>query len=356
MSPEPGKIPVFVPTEQAVSGTKGHVPRMRPGSVRRTTSIDMTWSDSGDPSNMKQHLRGRARDVRVPDTAGDRAAGDRAADDQVVLGEAEVDATASFDRVIESISVTPARDGIEGLVGARGGSQLRGAIDEVLPGERAAGTPLHLLLDDLAGCTLIAGFVWTRFMPELVRERSPQGEEHRRRMEGVCIGFAPGSSALSVDRSNLGDYTQVVTSLVHPEEPEGWHDFPESPEMSMRRARRIDVWRDHTAAGDVIHVDSSFQDSSGDPEYGRVAVHEYGLAATIDAASGTLTSVTADPRVLPFLECPGAVGNITRLVGLPVRDLRRTVPEMLGRTNGCTHLNDALRALAEVPILAAQLI
>jgi hypothetical protein len=347
----PGRrIPVFVVTdggapEQAVSGTKGHVPRMRPGSVRRTTSIDMTWSDAGDPSTMKQHLHGRARDVRVPSGEGD----------QVVLGEAEIDATATFDRVIESIRVTPTRDGIEGLVGARGGSQLRGAIDEVLPGERAAGTPLHLLLDDLAGCTLIAGFVWTRFMPELVRARTTDGEEHRRRMEGVCIGFSPGSSSLSVNRETLGDYTQVVTSLVHPEEPEGWHDFPESPEMSMRRARRIDVWRERSGIGDVIRVDSSFQDSSGDPEFGRVAVHEYGLEAVIDAASGALTSVTADPRVLPFLECPGAVDNITRLVGLPVRELRSAVPELLGRTNGCTHLNDALRALAEVPILADQL-
>jgi len=344
---EARRVPVFVQTEpgtpeQAVSGTQGHVPRMRPGSVRRTTSIDMTWSDSGNPLDMKQHLRGRARDVLVPSDLGA---------DPTILGESEVDATASFDRVIESIAVTPAREGIEGLVGAKGGSQLRGAIDEVLPGERAAGTPLHLLLDDLAGCTLIAGFVWTRFMPELVREHSPQGEAHRNRMEGVCIGFAPGSSSLSVDRNTLGDYTQVVTSLVHPEEPHGWHDFPESPEMSMRRARRIDVW----VEGHTIQVDSSFQDSSGDPEYGRVAVHEYGLVATANRATGELTSVVADPRVLPFLECPGAIDNITRLVGLPIQELRSAVPELLGRTNGCTHLNDALRALAEVPILAEQL-
>ena len=350
-APGPGRertsIPVFVPTEQAVSGTQGHVPRMRPGSVRRTTSIDMTWSDSGNPLNMKQHLHGRARDVRVPlDGSGDEPA---------VLAEATVDATASFDRVIQSVSTTPTRAGIEQLVGARGGSQLRGAIDIALPGERAAGTPLHLLLDDLAGCTLIAGFVWTRFMPELVRQRSTQGEEHRNRMEGVCIGFAPGSSSLSVDRDTLGDYTQVVTSLVHPEEPDGWHAFPESAEMSMRRARRIDVWVEHTTAGDTIHVDSSFQDSSGDPEFGRVAVHEYGLMATADRATGELTAGTADPRVLPFLECPGAVDNITRLVGRPLQELRSAVPEMLGRTNGCTHLNDALRALAEVPILAEQL-
>jgi hypothetical protein len=143
----------------------------------------------------------------------------------------------------------------------------------------------------------------------------------------------------------------VVTSLVHPEEPAGWHDFPESPEMSMRRARRIDVWIE----GDELRVDSSFQDSSGDPEYGRVAVHEYGLAATASLATETLTSVTADPRVLPFVECPNAVDNLGLVVGLPLRELRTRVPELLGKTMGCTHLNDALRALAEVPVLAAHL-
>jgi hypothetical protein len=328
---------VFVPTDQAVSGTQGHVPLMRPNSVRRTTSVDMTWTDDGE---MLQHLHGRARDLRVPADGGE----------PVRFGEATVDATADFSRVIKSIRCDPPRPGIEGLVGARGGSQLRGAIDEVLPGERAAGTPLHILLDDLAGCSLIAPFVWTRFMPELLRARSGEAEEHRKRMEGVCFGFAPGSSSLTAELGS-SDRVQVVTSLVHPDEPSGWHPFPESPEMSMRRARRIDLWIE----GGVLRVDSSFQDSSGDPEYGRVAVHEYGLTATVDLAHGTVTSVEADPRVLPFVECPHAVDNIGVVVGLPVRELRTTVPELLGKTMGCTHLNDALRALSEVPVLAAAL-
>jgi hypothetical protein len=330
-------IPVFVPTDQEVSGTAGHVPRLRPGSVRRTTSVDMTWSDDGE---LLQHLHGRARDLLVPAEGGD----------PVVLDEATVDATADFGRVIRSISADPHRAGLEGLVGARGGSQLRGAIDEILPGERAAGTPLHLLLDDLAGCSLIAPFVWTRFMPDLLRERGGDAEAHRKRMEGVCFGFAPGSSSLTRPPGS-GDYLQVVTSLVHPDEPDGWHVFPDSPEMSMRRARRIDLWIE----GDELRMDSSFQDSSGDPEYGRVAVHEYGLAATADLATETLQSVTADPRVLPFVECPHAVDNLGLVLGLPLRELRTRVPELLGKTMGCTHLNDALRALAEVPVLAGAL-
>jgi hypothetical protein len=329
--------PVFVPTGQAVSGTAGHVPRMRPGSVRRTTSIDMTWTTEGTPT---QHLHGRARDVLVP-----------ADGEPEVLGEAVVDASADFQRVISAISASPHRDGIEQLVGSRCGSQLRAAIDEVLPGERAAGTPLHLLLDDLAGCALISAFMRTRFMPDMMRGRNDIAEERRARMEGVCIGFAPGSSALAQDIPHPGEYVQVITTLVHPAEPRGWHEFPDQPEMSMRRARRIDVWIE----GDEIRVDSSFQDSSGDAELGRVAVHEYGLTATADLATGVLTSVTADPRVLPFMECPGAIANIDRVLGFALPELRSKVPELLGRTNGCTHLNDALRALAEVGVLAGRL-
>ena len=119
----------------------------------------------------------------------------------------------------------------------------------------------------------------------------------------------------------------------------------------MRRARRIDVWRD----GDTIVIDSAFQDSAGDPTLGRVAVHEYGLRATADAATLTLQTVAPDPRVLPFLECPSARLTATSLVGTPLADLRHAVLQRLGRTNGCTHLNDALRALAEVPVLLEHL-
>jgi Protein of unknown function (DUF2889) len=50
-----------------------------------------------------------------------------------------------------------------------------------------------------------------------------------------------------------------------------------------------------------------------------------------------------------------AVANVGRLVGTPLTRLRTVVLERLRTTGGCTHLNDALRALAEVPILARHL-
>ena len=175
-------------------------------------------------------------------------------------------------------------------------------------------------------------------MPELLRARSGEADAHRKRMEGVCFGFAPGSSSLTAELGST-DRVQVVTSLVHPDEPSGWHPFPESPEMSMRRARRIDVWVD----GDVIRVDSSFQDSSGDPEYGRVAVHEYGLTATIDRRRPGPSR-----RWRPTPACCRSWNVRTRSTtsgswsGSRSGSCAPRVPELLGKTMGCTHLNDAL--------------
>ena len=118
----------------------------------------------------------------------------------------------------------------------------------------------------------------------------------------------------------------------------------------MRRARRIDIWID-----DLIRIDSAFQDSATNPRGGRTAVHEYRLTATADPISLTLLSVTAEPRVLPYPECPAAAANAPRLVGARLADLRAKVLGELSGVAGCTHLNDALRALAEAPALVERL-
>ena len=67
-----------------------------------------------------------------------------------------------------------------------------------------------------------------------------------------------------------------------------------------------------------------------------------------DAATGTLIAAEATPLVLPYVECPEAAPNAGRLVGTPLRTLRAEVLERLKNADCCTHLNDALRALAEV--------
>nr|WP_245405666.1 DUF2889 domain-containing protein [Sphingobium sp. Sx8-8] len=168
-------------------------------------------------------------------------------------------------------------------------------------------------------------------------------------MEGVCIGFRPGSGALGDNgRAQPDQNSSRVPSLVNLADPEGWHELIDRGGVNFRRARRIDVWRE----GGLIHVDSAFQDTSSAPDGGdRMAVHEYRLFATADEAAGTLLSLDARPGTLPYPECRAAPSNIGHLLGCPLDRLREQVLITLRKTAGCTHLNDTLRALAEVPAL-----
>jgi hypothetical protein len=287
-------------------------------------------------------LRGRARDLLTPADGSS----------PTVVAEDVVDATAAPDRTIETIRT--GRTDLSGLIGARGGSRLRAALQEVVPDERRTGTPLYLILDDLAGATLVGGFAYTQWPDEWPtqwegsRERAFKG----RKMAGVCIGFGPGSSALTPEGdARPVDNTRAVAPLPHPDDPIGWHEFRNGAGVTMRRARRVDVWFD----GEQVEIDAMFQDSASTPGGGRVAVHEYQVQARATADTFQLVSINAVPRVLPFSECPNAVTGVGRLVGTPVAALRDEVLARLRTTQGCTHLNDEVRALAEVPVLAQHL-
>jgi hypothetical protein len=329
----------------------GHSPARRTGSIRRTSTLETTWPDGRD--GLLQVV-GRARDAVSPADGGP----------VVVCSQDEFRARLQWDRTITEIEATPARPKIAALVGARGGGHLRKALDDLLPEERRNATPLHLALDDISGVSLISGWAWSQWSEDFMRgpggPGSPGGQmmqmdpaERMKRMEGVCHGFTPGFSALSLDRDFRSRQNPVpVIDLRRPDDPDGWHTFtPQDGEVAMRRARRIDVWRE----GGTIHMDAGFQDSATTPAGGRVAIHEYALKATADATSLKLLSVEADPRVLPFRECPAATNNLPKILGAPLPELREEVLKQFPRTAGCTHLNDALRALAEVPALLARL-
>ncbi len=287
------------------------------------------------------HLHGRARDLVTP-IAGDAR----------VLGATDLTAVTGPTREIQRIEAQPAVAELERLIGRRAGGNLRKSIAEELPHEVEAGTPLHLLLDDLAGATLISGFaffVWADEIPGF-HERMAAAPPV---MIGICSGFQKGSSALNPDGTLKGvsKNTGRPGPLVDPADPLGWHEVPDHPEIAMRRARRIDVWEE---SGE-IRIDAMFRDSCWNPAGEEEVVHEYEILATADAQTGSLVSVTAVPRVLPYAECPGAAPNAAWMEGTPLRAMRREVLERLRDTDCCTHLNDGLRALAEVPVLAAML-
>ncbi len=315
---------------ELICNPKGHAPLRRPHSVRRTASLDTTWPD-GLSGNLL--IEGRCRDLV---TGTDLNESQSARYDTM---QAEL----NWERFIQRIHCE--RVDLSALVGARGGGHLRAVLDEHIHQERVNGTPLYLLLDDISGVSLVSGWAWSRWGSNWIGDADFDNFESRRlMMANICTGFATGNSALS--EATPPDNNPQVLPLPNPLDEQSWHALPEISHVGFRRARRIDVWRED----DKIQIDVGFQDSASDPDLERVAMHEYHVTAAANDA-GVLTAVEATPHVLPFPECPGAIENIQRMVGTPLTDMRAEVIEHLPGVLGCTHLNDLLRSLAEVPSL-----
>lgn len=313
-------------------------------SIRRTSSIDVSWPDG--PMGERLFV-GRGRDYLTP------ANGDQGR----VIGEAGFRARLSEDKTITAIVGEPADPRLDQLVGLRGGNHLRLFMRENLPDLIASGTPLYLPLDDISGTALVSAFAWARWNVEAaarMREamKGPDFEKMMADRVNICWGLKEGNSGVSADGPPDDVGSAEAGDLRNPADPEGWHEFHEDEGAGFRRARRIDVTRDGSG---VIRIDTAFQDSAKRREGGRGAVHEYRIALTADP--DTLEILTLDPeaRILPFSECPGAIHNARRLIGTRLPDIRDTVLERLRGPEGCTHLNDAMRALAEVPKLAEML-
>jgi hypothetical protein len=273
-----------------------------------------------------------------------------------VVAEDRLEAVLRPSRAIESISAEPARAALTSLVGERAGGGLRRALNAQLADERRRGAPLFLLLDDLAGASLVAGAAWPQWdkdspPAEGVAMTDDQTEALLQGLIGVCIGHAQGSSANELDgvRRDYGE--ALAADLARPEDVDSWHALTVTAGPGLRRARRIDL----TLDDDVIRIDAEFQDSAAKPDGRRAAIHEYGLQVTAHLSRLEVLAIAAQPRVLPYPECPAATAGLSRLVGAKLAELRDSVPVVFAGEAGCTHLNDALRALAEVPVLLQRL-
>jgi Protein of unknown function (DUF2889) len=314
-------------------------PPREKGSVRRTTSMDVLWPDG---ANGAARFVGAGRDLL---TRRD--------------GVTEVLATDAVSVDIEPatrevVGVSWGRgDPTPGLVGARIGRGVRQVMADTMADEVQRGSLMVQLLDDLTGSSIVAGFALSLW--ESGSEGLTMGPGARRQMEGVCLGFAPGSSALAPDGGVDNRYSSSeVDNLVDPEDLAGWHELSARSEMSLRRARRIDVRLEGSAEG-PIEIDSMFQDSATTRSGGRRGVHQYGVRAAADPGSLRMLSVAANPSILPYGECPMAAAGLTTLVGRTLPELRDLVPVTLKGVRGCTHLNDAMRALSCVGDLSRRL-
>jgi hypothetical protein len=267
----------------------------------------------------------------------------------VLLAAASVGLVTDPGRVVREIRSAPGLPGLPDLVSESAMSGFRKRLAAVTAGAGAvAATPLYQLLDDVPVATLVSGAAWQRWydMEEYLQLTS---DVKARIMRDVCTGYQHGSSALNPDGTlRWQQGRQPAVDIDATGDPLAWHAHARPAGVTMRRARRIDVWTE----GPLIHVDAFFQDSSTLPEGGRQSIHEYTLTAQADLETGSLRTVTPVPRVLPYRECPLAVGHVGALAGLPMGELRGAVLERLKGPLGCTHLNDMLRALAAVPALA----
>jgi hypothetical protein len=312
--------------------------------VRRTSSIGAIW-----PRGLGQEISftARARDVFTP-TAGDSP---------VQLAEASLRIATSVRRDIISIEASRLNDQVQRLLGTSLAGPFRSALREIVPDEAAAASPLHLLLDDLVGASLVSTWAWQRIDPDWLETRRRmnvlQGLGRDGTVVDVCSGFRAGSSALLPDGmpTSTNQSSAPVPSLRHPDDAEGWHDLTEAAGVSYMRARRMDIVED-----DVVAIDIGFQDSAVGPDSDqRYGVHEYSVRAT--ASPDTLILLTLDVvgHLLPYPECSGALAAAERMIGRPLADFRRQVGKEIRGADGCTHLTDVLRSMADVPNLVQAL-
>ncbi|AKK25936.1 DUF2889 domain-containing protein [Mycobacterium sp. EPa45] len=303
-------------------------PPLHPGTLRRTSTIDT------HPQNSQvARAQLRARDIRV-DSSGDQ----EVLDDVVVLARLT-------DGMIDEISGDDPR--LNRLLGARVAQGFRARVRELLGTATARSPALYLLLDDWVGASLVTGY-GAHYADVTGGVEWPVPDAMSDHMAGVCSGFAPDASIIQFTRRNLllpcvrGPLAPSLgVDGIHPVEPLRPH--------GMRRMRRLDV----LPSGVTAAFDAHFRDSHVDGDGIETIVHEYTVVGEIDLASQSISELTAEARVLPWQECPGALASARRLVGMAVGEVRDRVRTEFTGISTCTHLNDTLRSLSDAQALLA---
>ncbi len=262
------------------------------------------------------------------------------------MGEVRVSAHL-VDFVIDGISSRPQVSGLDELRGRRVGPGFRSQVAALLPGEVHRASLLHLLLDDWVGAALVSGYATQHTAIVLgLEQKMPPGVADR--MAGICAGFAPQASLIGYARQH-----DVIPTGRGPEAPalDGLHEVEPLRARGMRRFRRLDMWPGDARPEETVEFEAHFRDSHMDDDLVETIVHEYTVAGMVDTSTRTITSVTAEVRVLPWQECPGAIGSAARARGMTLAELRDRVRGEFVGTSTCTHLNDTLRAIADLDAL-----
>ena len=310
--------------------------------MRRTTTVDILhpYGPGGDLV-----LEGRGQDV----VTGAYARGTQATRGiGTVIDTAAVRVRLRYttDRVVTEISAQPElpEAAAATLVGVRASGGFRKVLDQTMPD--SAGSLTYQLLDEVPVTALIAGAGLT-----IVDAPRPARDDRVAFLDGCAGWVSTGSMAVKLMAGEMSwDPGPPAPSLDVAGDPLAWHEMGPLEPGCMRRRRRMDVLP-ATADRPVIVVDAMFRDTAMNSDGVEVVIHEYSLGLEIDPETDIVLSVDVVPRVLPGPECPSAAASAGRVVGQPVGGLRGFVRAHFGGVSTCTHLNDQLRALADVATL-----
>ena len=197
-------------------------PPRTPGSVRRTTTIDIIRAEGFSPGLV---LLGRGRDLWTREH------------DEAVLGtssfDAEIDHPGS--RHICSIRTRPVLPAISRLIDVDAMSGFRRRLGDIMPGTQR--TLLLHLLDDIPGTTPISGHA------HMAARDEPRVQSLPILMQrNVCAGWRDGGTfARSIDDGDILTVRGPLAPDGHSAGPLAWHELPPATPTMMRRHRLLDV-------------------------------------------------------------------------------------------------------------------
>jgi hypothetical protein len=247
-----------------------------------------------------------------------------------------------FKGAITAIAADPSDAGIAKLAGINAFARFRPAIEEALPGESTSHGVRFQLLDELPAALLQSG-------------RALRAGGIGIKMEGrkvpvdICAGWAAGGTLIS----GLTDFGPPLrpgpgAPVIEPDnDPIAWHQITSLSPHDTRRRRRLDLWEEDGR----VWAESFFRDSHVDASGRETIVHEWTLRAELDPQTRCFISGAARMGPLPYPECPGSVASASRLAGMPIDGLRRTVRTSFVGPSTCTHLNDTMRAMEDIGAL-----
>jgi hypothetical protein len=309
-------------------------PARRPGSCRRTSSID---SSRPDGLHADVRIDGRARDL-VTNESG------------AVASASEVHLSAVIDpsRALVSATSDPPVAGFEALVGVSVASGWRARAVEALGISGQHHSLLNLLVDDLPGASLVSGVALQA--AHALPVASPGMRQYVLAAADICAGWVSDGSMLQAFRAHDQMPAPVgpPAPILEPNDDDlAWHQMEPLSPHATRRRRRLDLWVEpHDTATHAF--EAHFRDSHVAGDGHEQVVHEYLVTGCVDAHTRTFIAVEAQARVLPWVECPNALASAGRLVGTPIGDVRARVRSEFVGVSTCTHLNDTLRSLADI--------